>query len=196
MAGTGSERSPRRRDAAATRQALLTAARLLIAHQGVEATSTRDVATAAGVNQALVYRYFGSKDKLFTEAVAGDTPARDDIMTGTPLADLPRELLNRTLDVLPGSDRASSLATLATGANDELVRAIIRERIERSFGTGLADRLSGPDPQLRAELLAALITGITVLRDKIGTPAITAADRDDLARYLELMAAPLLTEEP
>jgi AcrR family transcriptional regulator len=192
---TGSGTRRRRRDAAATREALLTAARLLIARQGVEATSTRDVAAAAGVNQALVYRYFGSKDKLFTEAVGGGTAAPDSVLADTPLADLPRALLHRTLDIMPGGDRASSLATLATGANDELVRAIIRERIEASFGTGLADRLTGPDPRLRAELLAALITGITVLREKIGTPAITAADRDDLARYVELMAAPLLSDE-
>lgn len=175
---------------------MLAAARLLIAGRGVEATSTRDVAAAAGVNQALVYRYFGSRDKLFAEAVAGDAPARDSITTRTPLADLPRALLHHALDVLPGSDRASTLATLATGSNDELVRSVVRERIEASFGTGLAGRLTGPDARLRAELLAALVTGVTVLHDKIGTPAITAADRDTLAAYVELMAAPLLADDP
>lgn len=68
--------------------------------------------------------------------------------------------------------------------------------IEASFGTGLAGRLTGPDARLRAELLAALVTGVTVLHDKIGTPAITAADRDTLAAYVELMAAPLLADDP
>jgi AcrR family transcriptional regulator len=194
--GTTATARGRRRDAAATREALLTAARLLIAHRGVEATSTRDVAAAAGVNQALVYRYFGSKDKLFTEAVRGGTDTSDDVVADTPLADVPRVLLHRTLDVLPGGDRASSLATMVTGANDELIRAIIRERIETTFTHGLADRLTGKDQQLRAELLAALVAGIAVLRDKIGTTAVGSADRDALAKYVELMAAPLLAEEP
>ena len=190
MNDTGS--APRRRDAAATRAALLAAARELMAERGVEGTSTRDVAAAAGVNQALVYRYFGSKEKLFLEAVSDGGEAADDIMATTPLTDLPHTLLARALDRAEAIGPAGSLSALVTAANDDTVRAYLREKIHDGFGTRLAGRLDGPDTELRAELLAALITGIGFLRGKVCTPAVSAADHEALGYYVDLMAAPLL----
>lgn len=182
---------PRRRDAAATRTALLTAAQALMARHGVEGTSTRDVAAAAGVNQALVYRYFGSKEKLFAEAATASAQAPDDIITNTPLAELPRVLLNRVL-ALAEARESAELATLVSAANDEAVRTVIRHRIEETFGARLAERLPGPDAQLRAELLASIIVGVGFLRHKIGTATMSKADPETLAAYVDRMAAPLL----
>ena len=173
----------RRRDAAATREALLHAAQLLMARHGVEGTSTRDVAAAAGVNQALVYRYFGSKEKLFAEA-AGGTTDPDRILADTPLEALPGALLARVLD--------GGLTSLVSAANDETVRTIIRDRIDTGFGGRLAGRLDGPDPALRAELLAALVIGIGFLKGKVGTAELTKADPELLGEYVDTMVRPLL----
>ncbi|WP_328617552.1 TetR/AcrR family transcriptional regulator [Amycolatopsis sp. NBC_00355] len=180
----------RRRDAAATREALLMAARTLLSEHGVEGTSTRDVAARAGVNQALVYRYFGSKEKLFAEAADRGWDSADTMTRDIPLKDLPRALLERALNV--GAEHPGGLSGLVTAANDDMIRAVVRERIERAFDEQLAPRLSGPDRALRAELLAALITGVAVLRGKVGTKALTAADREALGAYVDRMAAPLL----
>ncbi len=54
--------SPR---AAATRSAILEAARACFAERGLVATTTRAIARRAGVTQPLVHHYFGSKDALF-----------------------------------------------------------------------------------------------------------------------------------
>lgn len=187
----GTATPPRRRDAAATRAALLAAARTLMAQHGVEGTSTRDVATLAGVNQALVYRYFGSKEKLFAEAAGTGTETPDDLVTATPLADLPRVLLDRILD-LAAAHESGDLAGLVTAANDETVRTVIRARVETSFSAQLAARLTGPDAALRAELLAAILVGVGFLRHKIGTTAMSAVDRETLYAYVDRMAEPLL----
>jgi AcrR family transcriptional regulator len=181
---------PRRRDAAATRAALLVAARMLMTERGVEGTSTRDVAAAAGVNQALVYRYFGSKEKLFAEAVSG-SEAADDMIMNTPLAELPRVLLDRILDAAEAHE-SGDVATLVAAANDEHVRRVIRSRIDEAFGDQLANRIGGPDAALRAELFGALLVGIGFLRHKIGTKAMTTADRETLAAYVDRTAAALL----
>ncbi|WP_029432970.1 TetR/AcrR family transcriptional regulator [Blastococcus sp. URHD0036] len=184
---------PRRRDAAATRESLLTAARSLIARDGVAAVSTRDVATAAGANQALVYRYFGSKEALLVEALSPTEP--DSTIADTPLDALPHTLLRRALDPdAPAEIRASSMSTLVAGAGTELVRTIARERIHAGFTTQLAGRLDGPDAELRAELVAALLAGIASLRDQIGTRAMAGADLDVLAGYVDRMVAPLLVD--
>ena len=55
----------RRRDATATRRALLQAARRRFAGQGYASTTVRQVADDAGVNVSLISRYFSSKEGLF-----------------------------------------------------------------------------------------------------------------------------------
>ncbi len=53
------------RDAAATRRALVRAARRRFATDGYRATTVRQIAADAGVNVALINRYFESKEGLF-----------------------------------------------------------------------------------------------------------------------------------
>lgn len=62
-------RPKRKRDAAATREAILEAATRRFATQGFEAAGAREIAADAGVTAALVNRYFGSKEKLFAEVI-------------------------------------------------------------------------------------------------------------------------------
>ncbi|WP_433522298.1 hypothetical protein ACQPZ2_34825 [Nocardia pseudovaccinii] len=66
-----------------------------------------------------------------------------------------------------GAGGAAAISRFVGAANDDTVRAILRERINSAFGDLLADRLDGPDTALRAELLAAIIVGVSFLRDKI-----------------------------
>ncbi|MHB1060013.1 MAG: TetR/AcrR family transcriptional regulator [Rhodanobacter sp.] len=54
----------RRRDKAATKQALLAAAGEVFAERGYDAATTREVAQEAGVNEQLIQRYFGGKKGL------------------------------------------------------------------------------------------------------------------------------------
>ena len=56
------------RDGAATRVAILDIARSQFGSHGFERTTIRSVASAAGVDPALVMHYFGSKAELFAAA--------------------------------------------------------------------------------------------------------------------------------
>src|SRR6188474_2761126 len=63
--------SPKRqRNAAATRQAIMQSARRAFAKAGYAGAGVREIAHGAGVTAMLVNRYFGSKERLFAEAVA------------------------------------------------------------------------------------------------------------------------------
>ncbi|WP_284741382.1 hypothetical protein [Amycolatopsis sp. RTGN1] len=53
------------------------------------------------------------------------------------------------------------------------------------MGAEHPSHLSGADRELRGELLAAVITGIAVLRGKVGT----RADRDAITGYVDRTAA-------
>src|SRR5262249_33807030 len=60
----------RRRNAAATREAILISARRAFAQSGYDGVGVRETARGAGVTAMLVNRYFGSKEGLFAEVVA------------------------------------------------------------------------------------------------------------------------------
>jgi TetR/AcrR family transcriptional regulator len=58
-------KTPQRRDPAATRKKLLTAARREFARSGLAGARVDEIAARAGVNKQLVYHYFGDKDALY-----------------------------------------------------------------------------------------------------------------------------------
>nr|WP_207547229.1 MULTISPECIES: TetR/AcrR family transcriptional regulator [Mycobacterium] len=58
-----------RRPRGAPRRLLLDAARVLFACRDYRSTTTREIAEAAGVTEALLFRHFGSKAALFREAL-------------------------------------------------------------------------------------------------------------------------------
>jgi AcrR family transcriptional regulator len=75
------ETQPKRRDAAASRQRLLTAAAAEFVAHGVAGARVDRIAAAAGANKRLIYDYFGDKDGLFdavldrfTEDAVGAVP--------------------------------------------------------------------------------------------------------------------------
>lgn len=62
--------APRPRlSAAERRRGLLRYAREQFTRRGFSAVRTKDIAAAAGVNEALLYQHFGSKQELFDEAI-------------------------------------------------------------------------------------------------------------------------------
>src|SRR5664279_113859 len=88
----GSSRATARQDRRAAReQAIIAAARLLFDERGLRDPRVEDIARAAGLNKALIYRAFASKDEIFALAVKSYL---DELRTLTdaltPAADPPR----------------------------------------------------------------------------------------------------------
>jgi TetR/AcrR family transcriptional regulator len=63
--GQAGDSRPQRRDPAATRRKLLTAARREFARNGLAGARVDEIAARAGVNKQLVYHYFGDKDAIY-----------------------------------------------------------------------------------------------------------------------------------
>ena len=74
--------APRPRNAEATRAAILEAARERFARDSYDDVGMRDIARDVGVDAALVSRYFGSKEDLFT-AVLDSCENGADLMPAT-----------------------------------------------------------------------------------------------------------------
>jgi TetR/AcrR family transcriptional regulator len=64
-------RYPRHHDSGVTREVILEAAERIFGDEGLEGARTDAIAAAAGVNKALLYYYFGSKDGLYRAVLEG-----------------------------------------------------------------------------------------------------------------------------
>ena len=184
--GNAPDIGPRLRNAAATRQAILEAAKTCFMQEGYEQVGVREIAARAGVDPALVNRYFGSKEGLFSEAVASkfDLSHLLDGDRATLGERLARYVLQKKTD---GADYDPLVALLRSSSSD-VCSGMLRNAILEGFIRPLASRLEGPDALSRAELVGSTLLGLLVHRTVIG-----GADAVDNERLLALVAPALQT---
>jgi len=161
--GHGAAQVGRRpRDSAATRRRLLQAAQELFAAVGYDATTVRAVADRAGVNQALLFRYFGNKRGLFLEAVQSEVLAL--------LAGPQEDLLERSLTAMLSGERDRStqiLMAVLRAAGSEQIGEEVRQQLGEAYSAAFAAQAVSDDPQdcaVRGELLLAWVLGIALAR--------------------------------
>jgi AcrR family transcriptional regulator len=174
----------RRRDARATRAAILEAAKAQFARLGYDSATVREIAAAAGVDVALINRYFGSKEGLFTEALkASIDPNR---LVTANRATFAREIATQMAGD-PHADEARThgfqflLRAAASPATAPLLNVAVQER----YLGPIREWLGGEDAPPRARVLAATIIGLLVERLIRDVP-LTGRERDV---YVERVAA-------
>jgi len=148
-----------RGDAASTRAALMHAARELFSERGFDRTTVRAIAERADVNQALLFRYFGSKDALFT-AVLGDEVR--ELLAATA----PEDLLAATVERMFDDGRADPFYAALRSPGHETALAALR------------NELGAPYQQVFAELAARGVESGTEGEADAGTGTEGAADTD------------------
>ena len=160
-------------DSAATRAALLASARRLFSEHGYDYVGVREIAEGAGVNAALINRYFGSKLGLFTETVA-DSFTIGDLLVGDRST-----LGDRLARYLVRPRRAPfdpSLVLLRSAASPE-AGGVLRAALSEQVAMPLAAWLGGADARERAGLVVAVLFGVSLTRDVVGTSTLAEADR-------------------
>ena len=172
--------APRRRNAAATARKLLEAARIRFARDGFERTSVRDIAADACVDQALVIRYFGSKEKLFAMACSAE-PKTYGVFSG-PKEELAERLLDWVVSI-EGAEGEGQFVTLLRSSSDEAGTKLLRQRIDK-FTRQLVEGIEGPNAELRADLIAAWLLGIAMMNRIARRPSMQNATAKDLGPFV------------
>ncbi|GAA2459906.1 hypothetical protein GCM10010421_61610 [Streptomyces glaucus] len=175
---------PRRTESAGTRDRILAAAREEFSARGYEKTSVRGIAKAAGVDPALVHHYFGTKEQVFEAAVevalAPALRARDAILDGPP-EDVGERLTRMILGLWENPvTRAPLLAIVRSAVDNETAAAVFRHLIATQLLRRIAGRLGLPDAELRAELAAAQLVGIVMIRYVIKVEPLASADPEQI----------------
>jgi AcrR family transcriptional regulator len=166
-----------RRNAAATRAAILASARRAFAAQGYDGAGLREIAAGAGVTAILVNRYFGSKEKLFAEAAAAtmaEPVILDDANLSGPgrAARMAHALVAITA---PGATPLEGFQMMLHSASSQTAAKIGRAEIDKRYQKLLTGSLKGPHAPERAALVFALVAGVQFMRQAMELPALKTA---------------------
>lgn len=152
---------PRRRsrDAARTRALILRAGQKLFAEQGYAATGIRNVAAEAGVNSALVQRYFGSKEGLLQAAL--EDLLQVDVITAGDRAQFGVRAVSM---LLAAGAVPNPVAIMALAMADTSARKMCSDLLHCNVILPLAKWLGGEEALARAARLNLLWTGFITAR--------------------------------
>lgn len=177
---------PRRRNAAATKAAILASAREAFSKAGYDGAGVREIAAGAGVTAMLVNRYFGSKEQLFA-AVAEDTMRDPVILSAANLAaeDFAAAMATSLVAVTaPGATPLDGFRILLHSASSPKAAQIGRDWVRRGHQSTLEEKLEGPLSRERAGVFLALVAGMQVMRQMMEVPALAGADPGELEAVL------------
>jgi AcrR family transcriptional regulator len=166
-----------RRDPEAKKLAIINAARQLFTENGYAPTSVRDIAAAAGVNQSLVFRYFGSKDQLYAKAVP--QRAYIDAMFEDGQVTAVRNLIQTILDGSTG-DAAPVVSLIRSARENDQLGRLHSEGFDQIVNT-IAQSVDRPDAALVAELVLAWVVGIGVANDILRRPELLSGRPEQIA---------------
>ncbi|MGI8721644.1 MAG: TetR family transcriptional regulator [Geodermatophilaceae bacterium] len=175
------------------RKAILAAARRRFTRDGYERTTIRAVAADAGVDPAMVMRYYQSKEGLFGAAVDIDLHLPD--LTDVPLDEisglLARHFVNRWEGDL--ADEAIMVMLRSSVTNPKAA-----ERLRSVFGLQVVSLVraatqNSPDSELRAGMISTQLLGLALSRYILRLPPVAALDPETLIKILTPMLARFLT---
>ena len=171
--------APRRSDN--TRAAILSAARERFAADGYERATIRAIAADAGIDPAMVMRYYGNKEKLFAAAADFDLDLPD-------LTSVPRRRLGVTLvaHFLRRWSRDDALVALLRAAVTNTAAA---ERMQQIFAAQLAPQVAAvcPEPAeagTRAALIATQMLGFALCRYVLRLPPMLRPSTEEITGWL------------
>jgi AcrR family transcriptional regulator len=174
----GGARRPR--NAAASRAALLEGARAVFEEVGYDRATTREIGQRAGVDPALIARYYDSKEGLFLAVIAAELDEEIDFE--------PAALLALLLERWDRRGHSPITRAMASPALSDEVREQITGVVHQRILGPLAGVLRGAgvaDPELRADLFVAMALGIWMTRANGTLSELAAASREQVLSALK-----------
>ncbi|MGE0220940.1 TetR/AcrR family transcriptional regulator [Mycolicibacterium sp.] len=181
-----------------TRDRILASARELFARNGIHSTSIRAIASAAGVDPALVHHYFGTKNQLFAAAI--HIPVDPMTVIG-PLRETPVEQIGYVLPslLLPlweselGQGFMATLRSVLSGT-DVSDASMIRSFLQEVITTEVGSRVDDPpgSGRVRVQFVISQMVGVVMARyilalepfASLSVPQIVDTIAPNLQRYL------------
>jgi AcrR family transcriptional regulator len=165
-----------------TRAAILAEARSLFAEKGYAGTSLRAVATAAGVDAALVHHYFGTKDDLFLAALQLPVDPRVVLLPATEAGPdgAGERLLRVFLSVWDDPELQPSLLGAFRGVVEPDGQRLLRDGFLPAVLGPVGVALGIERPDVRMPLLASQMLGLILMRYVLAVEPVASMTADEI----------------
>ncbi|EFG75354.1 transcriptional regulator, TetR family [Mycobacterium parascrofulaceum ATCC BAA-614] len=169
-----------RRSSDDTKAAILAAARERFGAVGFQGATIRAIAADAGIDPAMVMRYYGSKDRLFAAAAEFDLRFPD--LAAIDPAQVGPSMVRHFLERWEG-DEALVILLRSSATNGEAA-----QRMQEIFGSQIqplvAAFVAPQDSGVRAGLIATQILGMALCRFVLRLPPVVEMTRDEIVDWL------------
>ena len=172
----------RQRDAAATKARIQEMAALKFTQFGFDGVGIREIADAADVNVALISRYFGSKKKLFTEAIL--TRLSIEPLLQGPAENWPENMADFMFNKTRNEDGIDPLVAVLRSAGSPSIAPAIKHIFEEKIFDRLAGELPASSARQQAALIISLLFGFDSLRRIFGVADLIRHDQKKLHQHL------------
>ena len=192
-------RTGRRPGPSSTRAEITAAAARRFAAAGYDATSLRQVAADASVDPALVRRFFGDKEQLFTEVASAliDPERAVAAVAGGPPEAAGERLLRYFLSLLGDVSRPGPLlGVIRSAVTSEHAAGLLRRLLAEQVLREIAVSFPSGRPEFGAALAASQLVGLAVARYAVRLPPLTAADTEELVSAIAPVLQYYLTGQP
>ena len=179
-----------RRSSEQTKATILAAARERFGAAGFQAATIRAIAADAGVDPAMVMRYYGSKDKLFAAAAEFDLRFPD--LATTDPKQVGRSLVRHFLERWEG-DEAMVILLRSSATNGEAAQRM-QEIFLGQLQPLVVSFVSASEAGVRAGLVATQILGMALCRFVLRLPPVVEMTRDEVVEWLGPTIQRYLTE--
>jgi AcrR family transcriptional regulator len=152
----------RARDAERTASDILRAAQQVFSSRSYSEAGVREITALAGVNPALVNRYFGGKEKLFEAALADVLQVR--VLVEGDRADFGVRLASLFIDGREDGPRVNPLPMLVMATSDSRSRDVALRLLNERIMEPLIAWFDSDDAEDRAAQLVAVATGFFTFR--------------------------------
>jgi AcrR family transcriptional regulator len=178
-----------------TRQAIEAAARELFASHGYERATVRDIGVRAGIDPAMVIRYFGSKDALFSKVATPDLKLA--AFENVDAADIGEAIVRHFLEIWEGEASGGGMRVLLrSAASNEEAAAHMRSVFASQVVPALA-RIGTPASAIeRAALVTTQLIGLAMTRYVLGVPPVVAMTPDFIIREVGRTIQQYATDQP
>ncbi|MCV7005848.1 TetR family transcriptional regulator [Mycobacterium gordonae] len=170
-----------RRSSAETKAVILAKARERFGTAGFQAATIRAIAADAGVDPAMVMRYFGNKDQLFAAAAEFDLRLPD--FAPDDRDRLGWLLVGHFLRRWEGGDDALVILLRSSATNGEAA-----QRMREIFGNQLQPLVASWVPPgeaaKRAGLIATQVLGLALCRFVLRLPPVVDLSQDEVVEWL------------